>query len=190
MRCWSALGASLMMGIAVPAAATTVASDDAGSIYRVAVDRTGSVVEDCADLAARHTALCGDGLADADILFVNADRTLSMPAQSFSLLAAGGAPIRVSAYDAAGRLLGVAEAANDRVELSGIGQIARIAVRPALAREADVNADRLSHLPEPATWAMLIAGFALIAAAIRRVIRHSEARFDARIRRIAAGDAA
>ncbi|KQU55866.1 hypothetical protein ASG67_07090 [Sphingomonas sp. Leaf339] len=190
MRWWLALGASLMMLGAVPVAATTVASDDVGSVYRMAVDRTGSVVEDCAAPAARNTALCGDGSADADILFVNADRTLSMPAQSFSLLATGGAPMRLSAYDATGRLLGVAEADNDRIELSGIGQIARIAVRPAAVHEAEIGVDRLSHLPEPATWAMLIAGFTLIAAAIRRVIRRSEARFEARILRMTAGDAA
>lgn len=47
--------------------------------------------------------------------------------------------------------------------------------------------DQPGHLPEPATWAMLLIGFAMIGGAIRIAIRRSQARFEARVRRIAEG---
>ncbi len=43
-------------------------------------------------------------------------------------------------------------------------------------------------VPEPATWAMMMLGFGLIGAFLRRTFRRSEERFNAKIRRIEAGE--
>lgn len=43
-------------------------------------------------------------------------------------------------------------------------------------------------VPEMATWAMMIAGFGAVGFAMRRQVRRSDAKFDARIKRIAAGE--
>lgn len=47
-----------------------------------------------------------------------------------------------------------------------------------------------SRLPEPATWVLMILGFGAIGGAMRFHIRRSEARFTAKLRRIAAGETA
>ena len=44
-----------------------------------------------------------------------------------------------------------------------------------------------SAVPEPASWAMLILGMGLIGAGVRRAVRRSEIKFDAKIKRITAG---
>ena len=41
--------------------------------------------------------------------------------------------------------------------------------------------------PEPSTWVLMILGFGAVGFAMRRAVRRSEAKFDARIKRIAAG---
>lgn len=43
-------------------------------------------------------------------------------------------------------------------------------------------------LPEPTTWVMMLFGFGAIGGLLRRKIRRSEARFNAKIRRIEAGE--
>lgn len=45
-------------------------------------------------------------------------------------------------------------------------------------------------VPEPASWALMIAGFGAVGYGMRRAVRRSDARFDLRIRRIAAGEIA
>ncbi len=59
----------------------------------------------------------------------------------------------------------------------------RDGVKPQAARPAFI-----AHLPEPATWAMLIIGFGAIGALVRRRFRLSEERFNERIRRITSGE--
>nr|WP_235532851.1 PEPxxWA-CTERM sorting domain-containing protein [Sphingomonas sp. Leaf412] len=44
------------------------------------------------------------------------------------------------------------------------------------------------HLPEPATWALMILGFGGIAGAMRHRLRKSDAEFTERVRRIADGE--
>lgn len=51
----------------------------------------------------------------------------------------------------------------------------------------EVKSTMISRLPEPATWAMMVAGFGLAGYALRRRIRASERRFTERMRRIAEG---
>jgi hypothetical protein len=43
----------------------------------------------------------------------------------------------------------------------------------------------VSPVPEPSSWALMLAGFALVAVAMRRAIRTSEQRFTDKVRRIA-----
>lgn len=60
-------------------------------------------------------------------------------------------------------------------------------------RASDVPASHAAptapaELPEPAMWAMMVAGFGLAGWTMRRAVRRSEARFDERIRQIASGE--
>lgn len=48
-----------------------------------------------------------------------------------------------------------------------------------------VTLKTVAPVPEPSTWAMMLAGFALVGVAMRRAIRTSEQRFTNKIRRIA-----
>ena len=48
-----------------------------------------------------------------------------------------------------------------------------------------VTLKTVAPVPEPSTWAMMLAGFALVAVAMRRAIRTSEQRFTDKVRRIA-----
>lgn len=45
-------------------------------------------------------------------------------------------------------------------------------------------------VPEPASWALMVAGFGAVGYAMRRAVRRSDIRFDDRIRRITAGEIA
>lgn len=55
---------------------------------------------------------------------------------------------------------------------------------------ASVNGVAITpSVPEPASWAMMILGMGAIGYMLRRKVRVSEARFDAKIKRIAAGEA-
>jgi hypothetical protein len=49
----------------------------------------------------------------------------------------------------------------------------------------NVTVNTVSPVPEPSTWAMMLAGFALVGVAMRRAIRSSEQRFTDKVRRIA-----
>lgn len=53
-----------------------------------------------------------------------------------------------------------------------------------------INVGAMSAVPELATWAMMILGMGAVGTAMRRQVRRSEGKFDARIRRIAAGELA
>ena len=46
----------------------------------------------------------------------------------------------------------------------------------------------VSKLPEPATWGMMLVGMGLTGWAVRRRLKQAEDRFNARVRRIAAGE--
>lgn len=48
-----------------------------------------------------------------------------------------------------------------------------------------VTLKTVAPVPEPSTWAMMLAGFALVAVAMRNAIRKSEQRFTDKVRRIA-----
>ena len=48
----------------------------------------------------------------------------------------------------------------------------------------------LPPVPEPATWALMILGFGFVGYGMRRQLRRSDAKFDLRIRQIAAGEIA
>ena len=173
-----------------PGAAPVTATSDSGTgadIVRMPVDPSGTAFADCTTRPGE--ALCGAGRA-ADILFVDlADPGRPISTRSFSLLAAENGAM-LTAYDAAGRTIGSVRGAGDGERVTLVGAITRIAVRPAAAaiRSAPVET-AMSHVPEPATWAMLMIGFGMIAAGVRRWMRRSQARFDERIRRIAAGEA-
>ncbi|WP_375391940.1 PEPxxWA-CTERM sorting domain-containing protein [uncultured Sphingomonas sp.] len=47
-----------------------------------------------------------------------------------------------------------------------------------------------SAVPEPASWALMIAGFGAVGFSMRRAVRRSDVRFDDRIRRMTAGEIA
>lgn len=175
-----------------PGAVPVTATSDAGAgadIVRIPVDPSGTAFADCT--TRWREALCGAGRA-ADILFVDlADPGRPTSTRSFSLLAVEDGAM-LTAYDAAGRTIGSVRGAGDGERVTLVGAITRIAVRPAAAaiRSAPVDtATAMSHVPEPATWAMLMIGFGMTAAGVRRWMRRSQARFDERIRRIAAGEA-
>lgn len=53
-----------------------------------------------------------------------------------------------------------------------------------------INGSAVTAVPEPASWAMMILGMGLVGFGLRTARRRSDARFDARIKRIAAGEIA
>jgi len=181
--------------VATPAAAVRSdhAADTTADTVWMPVDRSGVAFADCATRPG--DALCGAGRA-ADILFVDiADPHRPIATRSFSLLAAEDGAM-LTAYDAAGRTIGSVRGGGDGERVTLVGAIARIAVRPAAAirpvpagMAAGSGAAAMSHVPEPATWTMLMIGFAMIAAGVRHWMRRSQARFDDHVRRIAAGEA-
>lgn len=190
--------AVVAIGLAASPAMAAQLSDSVSAgaaVVRMPVDPAGFAFADCA--TQPDTAVCGTGGA-ADVRFVDmADPRRAVSPTSFSLLAMEeGAEL--TAYDAAGRAIGSARGSGDGERVTLIGPIARIAVRPAAAPVtkaangiAAIRGDAaaaMSHVPEPATWAMLMLGFAMIAAGVRYCLRRSEARFDDHVRRIAAGE--
>lgn len=188
----AAVGLVAMPVAAWPGEAPVVGSlrDIGNAVVRLPVDPSGIAFADCATRPAE--APCGAGRA-ADILFVGlSDPQRPISTRSFSMLAAEDGAM-LTAYDAAGRTIGSVRGAGDGERVTLVGAIARIAVRPAAPLApigpADVAMSAMSHVPEPATWAMLMIGFGMIAAGVRHWMRRSQARFDERIRRIAAGEA-
>lgn len=53
-----------------------------------------------------------------------------------------------------------------------------------------INGSAVTAVPEPASWAMMILGMGIVGFALRTARRRSDARFDAKIKRIAAGELA
>ena len=53
-----------------------------------------------------------------------------------------------------------------------------------------ITPSAVGAVPEPATWGMMILGMGAIGFAMRRRVRASEVKFDAKIKRMAAGEAA
>lgn len=52
---------------------------------------------------------------------------------------------------------------------------------------SSITLNTVSPVPEPSTWALMLAGFALVGVAMRRAVRGSEQRFTDKVRRIANG---
>ncbi len=187
-------GLAMSLACAAPAAAT-VEMGRAATAPTIAGRESSAA---CLDGAIpRNTVVMGgcDGAgADLDMTFVHpGDPGQRASTSSFSMIVDPSARAVVTAYDASGRLLGVADRADgqggERLTLSGLGDIARIHISGrgpiAYADLRIAEPAETGHLPEPATWAMLIFGFVLVGAAVRRRIAASEARFTAEIRRIA-----
>ena len=119
---------------------------------------------------------CGDTQPDIDIDFVNPfNNALDGYTTSFSIFNFDGL-IKATAYDALGAILGTTQTFNGTLAFSGIGNISRVNL---LSLDQDpTTMDDLQFedvvgvigggVPEPATWAMMLAGFGLIGAAMRR----------------------
>lgn len=191
VRVWGWVLALQVMAIAAPAsAAIDLDRVPAGLVVRGA---------DAGCALTQADRGCDGANTDLDLMFVdprNPSRKASTSALSVEVDA--GSRAMMTAYDASGRLIGVADRLSDgdgeRLSLAGLGDIARVHISgKGPVAMADLRIAELttqSRLPEPATWAMVISGFLLVAAVIRRRIRLSEARFTERMRRIAAGEAA
>lgn len=187
----AAAGMAGALACATPALATVDMGRGAGTALRgSAADCLAGATPDYAVIAGG----CDSAGTDVDMTFVHpGDPGQRASTSSFSMLVDPSSRTVLTAYDASGRLLGVADRADgaggERLSLSGLGDIARVHISGRgpiayadlrIAEPADPG-----HLPEPATWAMLIFGFVLVGAAVRRRIRQSEARFTAEVRRIA-----
>lgn len=138
------------------------------------------------DVAAVR-ALPGHDASGGDIRAVDAG-----DASGLTMVATAGTAGHFNAGDvAAGRVrpgtdtlhgAGAPTSMRDAFQTSGVAPL-----RTADATAQDDGARLISRLPEPATWVMMILGFGAAGYAIRRGIRRSEARFTARVQRIAAG---
>jgi hypothetical protein len=123
---------------------------------------------------------CGDTTPNIDFLFV--DPTNSAVASfttAFSLLVTDGSGTVLTAYDALGNVLGIATATsgfNERIGISGVGDIARVNVTtPADPTAYDdlqfADVASVGAVPEPGTWAMMLLGFGTVGFAMRRSAR-------------------
>lgn len=118
---------------------------------------------------------CGDTRPNFNINFVDpANAAAGGYTTMVSLLNFDGL-IKLTAFDANGAELGSTQAFNGTLTLSGIGNISRVNVQSL--DQDPTTLDNLAFesvlavgpgVPEPATWAMMIAGFGLAGAAMRR----------------------
>jgi hypothetical protein len=118
---------------------------------------------------------CGDTQPDIDIDFVNPlNNALDGFTTSFSILNFDGL-IRATAFDSAGAVLGFVQNTSGVLSLSGIGNISRVNLQSIdqdpttlddLNFEAVIGVN--GAVPEPASWALMIAGFGLVGSAMRR----------------------
>ena len=125
---------------------------------------------------------CGDYFPDFDIDFVNpGDASLDGYTTFFSLNNYDGV-VLATAFDSLGNVLGTTQNYSGALTFSGIGNISRVNLKSidgdattldTLQFEAVVGIG--SVVPEPATWAMMIGGFALAGSALRR--REGRVRF-------------
>jgi len=81
---------------------------------------------------------------------------------------------------------GAASFTSSSLRVRRLSESASIAARAT--DPIDLAPGMMAHVPEPATWMLLIMGFAMIGAGLRRRILRSEAAFTERMRRIASGD--
>jgi len=182
--------------MAVAAAAIAVPATAAVGLDRVPA---GMVVRSAAVRCDPAAVACTPSATDYDLMFVDpADPTKKGWTDSVSIDVDAESRAMITAYDSSGRMLGVADrsdtgGAAERLTLTGLGDIARVHVSgrgPVAVADLSFAAVKTgSRLPEPATWAMLLSGFVVMAAMIRRRIRLSEASFTERVRRIATGEA-
>lgn len=123
---------------------------------------------------------CGDTTPNIDFLFVDpANSAVASFTTAFSLLVTDGSGTTLTAYDALGNILGIATTTsgfNERIGISGVGDIARVNVTTpfdATAYDDLQFADVASTgaVPEPGTWAMMLLGFGAVGFAMRRSAR-------------------
>ena len=124
--------------------------------------------------------LCGDIFPNIDFLFVDPnDTSATSYTTAFSILITDGSDVTLKAYDAFGALLATTATTgggfNQRIGVSGVGQIARVNVRTGLSDATaydDIIFDEVhtaaGGVPEPAAWALMIAGFGSVGATLRR----------------------
>ena len=74
--------------------------------------------------------------------------------------------------------------------LASLGLTAGSYLFKSAADTVTINVGQAGAVPELASWAMMILGMGAVGAAMRRQVRRSDAKFDARIKRIAAGELA
>jgi len=118
---------------------------------------------------------CGDTQPNIDIDFVDPfNNALDGFTTSFSIFNFDGL-IKATAYDALGGILGTTQTFNGALAFSGIGNISRVnlvsldqdpTTMDDLSFEGVIGVG--SAVPEPATWAMMLAGFGMAGAAMRR----------------------
>lgn len=117
---------------------------------------------------------CGDTRPDIDIDFVNpTNNLLDGYTTSFSIFNFDGL-IKATAYDALNNVLGTTQTSAGLLSLSGIGNISRVNL-VSLDNDPTTMDDLtfgdvvgVGAVPEPAAWAMMLAGFGLVGSAMRR----------------------
>jgi hypothetical protein len=123
---------------------------------------------------------CGDYYPNLDIDFVNpGNSALDGYTTFFSIMNYDGT-ILATAYDALGAVLGTTQNYSGALTFSGIGNISRVNLKSTdgdattldtLQFEAVIGVPAPggpNAVPEPATWAMMIGGFAIVGASMRR----------------------
>ena len=145
-------------------------------------DCTGGVGSDPVHLYGSGSSFagCGDTTPNIDFLFVDpTNSTVASFTTAFSLLVTDGSGTILTAYDALGNILGIATTTsgfNERIGISGVGDIARVNVTtPADATAYDdlqfADVASVGAVPEPGTWAMILLGFGAVGFSMRRSAR-------------------
>ena len=120
-----------------------------------------------------NNGTCGDYTPNIDIDFVDPiNNGLDGYTTSFSIFNFDGL-IQATAFDAMGAVLGTTQNESGLLTLSGIGNISRVNLKsldqnPTTMDDLQFESVMGSAIPEPATWIMMLMGFGLIGAAMRR----------------------
>lgn len=118
---------------------------------------------------------CGDTQPNIDIDFVNpGNSALDGYTTFFSIWNYDGL-VEATAFDGLGNILGTRQTASGALTFSGIGNISRVNLKSldndpttmdTLEFEAVIGVG--NAVPEPATWAMMISGLAMVGFSMRR----------------------